>query len=250
LRFYMDLCGLRRSWRILADSTRTDATMTEKNGGYHCHRAPTVSPRPVSPTPTPSSITSPPARAIGPSSSGRVFGAEYLPDADVAFYHWLDGSYETITRERISKENLRFVIQGTNESTGTRYLKVSFVEPNGRQRIGWVPAPGDSTPLSTVAAPIAANSASATTSTIQSEIIGTFERFDRATRTLIVKDAIGAPLEITLRDDTAFVGVGGQRADDYLELHPSEQLWTAGQQIAVVWRASADRQKRVAISIR
>ena len=83
----------------------------------------------------------------------------------------------------------------------------------------------------------------------RSELSGVFESFNRQTRILVIKDAIGTTFQFAIRDDTT-IGPARERADDYLELNPTTVPWRVGQSLSVEWRPSADRQKRVAQSVR
>lgn len=83
----------------------------------------------------------------------------------------------------------------------------------------------------------------------RSELSGVFDSFNRQTRVLVIKDAIGTTFQFAVRDDTE-IGPARERADDYLELNPSSIPWKIGQSLVVEWRPSADRQRRVAQSVR
>jgi hypothetical protein len=77
-----------------------------------------------------------------------------------------------------------------------------------------------------------------------------FDSFDRVGRVLKVKDAVGAIMEFTWRDDTKLPGLSSPRMDEYLESHFNNTPWQAGQRITINWKPSADGKKRVATSIR
>jgi hypothetical protein len=96
-------------------------------------------------------------------------------------------------------------------------------------------------------APLAASGVAALPANAQ--ITGTVVRFDRGAKVLVIDDEIAARFEIAMRDDTSILG--GQRMDDYLESNPAPAMpWTNGQTVVVSWRPSADRSKRVAVSVR
>ena len=106
----------------------------------------------------------------------------------------------------------------------------------------------DRAPTTAIPSPALAAPATVAPSS-NAEISGTFVRFDRATRVLVIQDAIAMRFEIAMRDDTLIFG--GQRMDDYLESTPGGSMpWVTGEAIAVRWRPSADRTKRVAVSVR
>jgi hypothetical protein len=81
-----------------------------------------------------------------------------------------------------------------------------------------------------------------------SQTNGVFDSYNRLTRILTLKDAIGATFQFAIRDDTLIRA--DERADDYFEINAASLPWKVGQQIVVTWRSSADKQKRVAVSIR
>jgi hypothetical protein len=166
--------------------------------------------------------------------------------------------YKVISAEQISSEALKFVIQGKTSYGGRNYLKVavrSWALGGGDRMVGWVPAPTGSTAAAFVpASPTAATRTAPTQTTVtaaDAQLSGRFESFDRASRTLVLKDLIGASFEFALRDDTTWTGTSGaQRLDEYLESNFNNHPWSHGQLLTIAWKPSVDGKRRVAVSIR
>jgi hypothetical protein len=124
---------------------------------------------------------------------------------------------------------------------------------NGGYHCHRAPAPSNPAPSPVPAPSPAAASVpltlSAAPTTGLAQISGTFVRFDASAKLLVIQDAIAVRFDIALRDDTSILN--GQRLDDYLESNAAGSVpWSNGQALTVNWRPSADRAKRVAVSIR
>lgn len=62
-----------------------------------------------------------------------------------------------------------------------------------------------------------------------SHTTGAFDSYDRQSRVLTLKDAIGSTFQFAVRDDTV-IGAG-ERADDHFEIRAALLPWKRGQQI-------------------
>jgi len=137
-----------------------------------------------------------------------------------------------------------------DERKGRRYLKVRLSDAQGSPgRVGWVVEPSGFSAADLGAAPSQFDEVAAPTPVV-AQVSGKFERFDRESRVLTLRNADGTSFDVVLRDDTMLLSRRSHRTDDYLELNPVSFPWSVGQIMLITWRPSADQTQRVALSVR
>jgi hypothetical protein len=192
-------------------------------------------------------------------TTATIDGDEYRPAGSVEFHESLGMPYKMISAEQIADEALKFVIQGKTSYGGRNYLKVavrSWALGGGDRMVGWVPAPAGSAAATvapapatpTAAVPPTAPPSNVTAADVQ--LSGRFESFDRASRTLVLKDLIGASFEFAVRDDTILTTPTPTRLDEYLDANFNNHPWSQGQLLTIIWKPSPDSKRRIAVSIR